>query len=118
MGRKNETIGLGIKERFALLAVLPGQGNIMTLRVVRELREELAPSGKEIKAFGIREEKEGNQKSIRWNPEKAKNKEIAIDDARRSIVTEALRKANKAEILTEDLIPLYERFVEKNYEEE
>ena len=52
---------LNIAERFALLGVLPQQGNVITLRIIRELQSRLSLSEKELKHFNV-----ANHSNPRW----------------------------------------------------
>jgi len=125
-------------ERMKLLEVLPPQGDILTLKVVRKLRETLSYSEEELKLMGVRYEfacpKEGcgnkgfwptapkcgecstlmvptGQLNIQLTPElQTKTKEIHMGPQAMTIASDALRRASEAKQLTEAHISLYEKF--------
>ena len=97
---------LTVLERLTLLAILPPEGNLRTMRVVHELRQELALTQEEIKEFGVREE--GQQ--IVWDEAKAKAVEIKAGGIRTEIITKALRELNEKEKLTPQHLTLCEKF--------
>lgn len=76
---------LGIPERIRLLAILPEKGNLLTIKIVRELREELSFSEKEHKDFGIRTL--GN--NIQWD-DNAKPKNVKIGDQGKELIEKSL----------------------------
>lgn len=99
---------LGIVERIQLLGLLPKEGDITMLRLIRDAQQALAFSEEEIAAAEITTESNRTQ----WNPEKAVEKEIAFGDATKGIIVDALKKLNEAKQLTINHLPLYERFVD------
>lgn len=44
---------LTLSDRFAILAILPAEGNFATLKVMRKLREQLSLTETEIKEYGV-----------------------------------------------------------------
>jgi len=100
---------LEIVERIHLLNLLPAEGNAVTLRVVNELKQELSFSEKEIKDGKIEADPETGQ--IRWSPEASVVKDVKIGDTAEGIINKALKKLDEDEKLTEQLMPIYDRFV-------
>jgi hypothetical protein len=106
-----DTVTLGIRDRLSLLTFLPKEGDILTLRVIRDLRGELALSEEELKEGDLRFEEGtliGN--AIAANLMKT----IPIGAVARGIIKSSLESVSKSKKLTEDCIDLYERFVEKD----
>ena len=101
---------LSIIERIQLLNLLPTEGNIVTLRIINDVRRDLSFSEKEIKAFEIKNNPETGQ--IKWNPKKTKAKEIAVGDATKQIVVDVLKKLDSDKKLTNMHIPLWDKFVQ------
>jgi len=102
---------LSITERMLLLHILPPQGDIITLRLVRNLQADISLSEKELKEISYK--RDGGQ--VTWNDEKAKKvkpKNIEIGEICLGIIREELTKLNDKKQLTQHHIPLYERFVE------
>ena len=107
MPRPPHAYSLSIPERMQLLTLLPAEGNIVTLRVVRALQAELSFSEQEIADFGISLSGE----RATWDVAKARDKDVQIGPAAMKLIVEALTKANEAGKLHIAYLPLYERFV-------
>lgn len=101
---------LTIAERILILNLLPQEGNVVTLRVVRDLQSELGFSDKEMKKLKIVSNPDG---TITWPKEKAGvKKNIIFTEARWNIVKGEMEKLERAGRMRLNLISLYERFVE------
>lgn len=98
-----------VLERLKLLDLLPAQGDITTLRIVRTLREELSFS--EAEHAELEFKVDGQQ--IHWNAEKDKGKSVDIGAKAREVIVSALKRASQEQRLALDTVPLYERFVEE-----
>lgn len=100
-----------VPERLVLLNLLPAEGNIVTLRVVQQLRMELSFSEEELSAAEVVEE--GGQ--VRWNRATAMGivKDVTIGDAARGLIVDTLKGLNDKGELTAGHISLYEKFVEE-----
>ena len=101
---------LTVIERVSLLGVLPTEGNFVTLKIVRQMRESLSFTEDEIKTLSLRQD--GDQ--IMWNAlaETPGGTEIAIGEKAKEIIAESLKKLDQQGKLTEQLISVYEKFVE------
>jgi len=93
-------------ERLTLLSLLPREGNLMTMRVVRDLQASLAFSDAEIEEFKARELGDGVIRVERNEP-----REIAISNAGLDLLSDHLRRAEKEGRLTLPMLALYERIV-------
>ena len=99
---------LTVLDRLLLLSILPKEGDAISLRIVRKLREDLSFSEEEHKALGFAKTDAG----LSWNPEGNIPKDISIGLKARALVVESLEKLNKDKKLTTDFLPLYDLFVE------
>ena len=101
---------LEIADRINLLNVLPAEGNILTLRVVKELRGSLSFSEKELADAKIQQSDDGR---IAWDADAAAVlvKDVKIGKAARDIIKAALKKLNDKEKLTAQLVPVWEKFM-------
>jgi len=97
---------LGIGERLALQSILPGEGDILTIRIVHDLRMALGLSEEEIKACGVHSE-EGNR--VGW--EKELEKEIDVGPQATALIVTTLQDLNKQKKLNEGYLPIYEKFI-------
>ena len=105
---------LNIPERLALLNILPQQGSIVTLRIVRELQSKLGFTEEELKHYNIRNTMmPDGTANIAWNPEMTEEtKEIEIGEVARSVIIEQLKMLDSQGRLHVSMLPLYEKFVE------
>jgi len=105
---------LNIAERFALLGILPQQGNVITLRIIRELQTRLSLTEEEIKHYNVQNHvnPDGSAR-ITWNPELSEEeKDIAIGEAATGVIKGQLTKLNAQNQLHVSMLPIYEKFVE------
>ena len=102
---------LGLFDRLVCLALLPAEGSYATLKIVRELQMELAPSEEESKAVGIINDllTGGVQAEKGWD--KVEDKDIVFGDIAKGIIVAALEKLNNEEKLTQQHFNLYSWFV-------
>ena len=125
-------------ERTKLVGLLPPQGDMLTLKIVRKLRETLSFSEEELKLLEVRHEfvcRQGGctnkgfwptapkcaehdvlmvptgQMTLNLAPEtQAKTKEIHMGPQAIAIASDTLKRANEAKRLTDVHISLYEKF--------
>lgn len=130
---------LTISERLALSGILPPQGDILTLKDIRKLKEELAISEddrKEVQFLNEYECPECKTKDVFSVPVKCGKcdvwlrptgqigcsnwefeKEVPIPDYLKELITATLKKMNDDKTLEEKHISIYEKFVETEKEE-
>jgi len=99
---------LGIAERINVLNILPVEGNIITLRVVNELRGALSFSEKEIADAGIKQDTDGR---ITWDHTAGVGKDVKIGDTAKDIIKTALKKLDDEKKLTAQLVPIWDKFM-------
>lgn len=100
---------LTVIERLALLPILPSEGSFITLKLLRQFREELSFSEREHKTLNLRTE----NGLTYWNIKKQEEgiKEIKVGEVMKNIVKDTLQKLDKQEKLQEIHMSLYEKFV-------
>lgn len=98
---------LSVVERLQLLDILPSEGDVVTLRVIMDLRRELSFSEQEMADSGILQS--GPQ--VTWKPD-ASSKPIEIGPKALSLITQSIERMNAEKRLHISRLPLYERFVE------
>jgi len=96
-------------DRMMLMGILPATGSFTTLKIVRKLREDLAPSEKEIKEMSIVEKPEDGQ--VLWNSDKDLGKDIKIGEIATEMIKKKLKEMNDKEELTPNHMGIYEIFV-------
>jgi hypothetical protein len=100
---------LAIPERLILLDITEGlEGDVVLLRVARDLRKKLGFSAEELSKFEIQSSGDG---FVRWNREAAEDAEIELGEADLGMIRERFRKLNEAKKLKMEHLDLYERFV-------
>ena len=132
---------LSISERAILIAILPKEGNFDTLKTIRKFRESLSLSEVEKEQIHWRLEYKcsvcGNKWLLpapakctscniwleptnfgQWDASLDPNKDVFVSPAILAITTSTLGKLNDKKQLTDELLPIYERFVLGGNEEE
>lgn len=105
---------LTIKERLLLSGILPSEGNIVTVRIIRDLMHDLGISEEEKSKYNFVVHPDGN---ITWNDKyDSETKDVNIGSAAFGIIRDALKQADEKNKLHWEHIPMYEKFVDKDYE--
>ena len=113
-------VKLGLFNRLVCLALLPPEGNFTTLKIVRELQLELAPSEEENKAAGLMPDllKGGITVDPEKGWDKVEDKEIVFGDIAKGLIVKALKDLEEKEKLTQQHFDLYRWFVLGEKQEE
>ena len=98
---------LSVGDRLILLGVIPQQGDFTTLKIVRNMRDDLSFSEEEHKKLKIRQEGE----MMFWE-EGLEDKEINFGEKATDIIVDAFKKLNEQKKLRIEHMELYEKFVE------
>lgn len=93
-------------ERLTLLQLLPGEGDITTLRIMRDLSSSLGFSEDEIKNLNLKNE--GSR--VIWDTTADKPKDVEIGTAALGKIREVFKKLSDSQKLQIAHVPLYERF--------
>ncbi len=99
---------LDVKDRLLLLSLLPAEGDITSLRLIRDLQHALSFSEEEHAKFGIKERAPGE---VQWDVASATPKDIEIGPKMLGIIRKTLEDMNSLKKLRLELLPLFERFV-------
>lgn len=136
-------MNLEVIERLTLMNILPQQGDYITLKLVRKLREALSFNEKEIATIDFKnhwrcpkcDKVELSSEAIKcqdcggymrlagqvtWDEEKAKSavKDVHMGGTMISLCTSTLKKLSDEGKLTEQHMSLYEKFVKSEEEGE
>lgn len=98
---------LTLSDRFAILGILPAEGNFATLKILRKLREQLSLTEEEIK--GQKVIQQGDQ--ITWDNGE-KTTEMEFGEFAESMIKDALTKLDKNCKLEDKHFKVYEQFME------
>ena len=101
---------LQIQERLLILNILPKEGNIVTIRLLKDLIGNVGLSGEEIKKWKV-QTKENNQ--VVWDNTQATEKEINLEETAKNLISERLELLNKESKLTIEQLSLYDKFCKK-----
>ena len=110
----SKTITLSLKERISLSGILPQEGDYSFLIVKRDILKKIAVSQDELKKFEIKtvQGEKGQGSFLTWNAKGEKEKfNYSFTDLEKNELKLALKKLSDDKKLTEDLLGLYEIFV-------
>lgn len=99
---------LSIHERVTLLNILPQHGNIVTLRVIDELKKALGFDEEEIQRCEITISEDG--KGMKWQTRNDHGKEIEIGPVAMKEIAKGFAALSDAEQMPLAYLPVYERF--------
>ena len=102
---------MDIGDRLRLLSILPEQGNLLTIRIVRELREGLSFSEAELADAQIRVEQTEDGTVTRWQEGAIQDKALDIGPKAAEVIRDALSELDSAGALRVehlDLVDLFE----------
>lgn len=97
-------------DRMILLNILPTEGDILTLRIVRDLQDALSFTEAEHAALNIRQEP--GTTGVKWNGEADQPIDVEIGPVATGLIRDQLARLSEDQKLTLEHVPLYERFVE------
>lgn len=97
---------LNILERLMLLNVLPPEGDLRTMKVVRNLRMDLALTEQEIKDWNV----QTAENQVTWDDEKIEDAEINVAGERTVVVVDALKKLDSEKKVGSQHLSLFEKF--------
>ena len=99
--------GFRIVERLVMLELLPQEGNFLTLKEVRTLRENLSLSPEEIKDFEVKQE----NNNIVWNASKEQPKQVQISEYLLKELKDKFKELDAEKKLTERYLSIYEKIM-------
>jgi hypothetical protein len=97
-------VDFSIGERLMLMGLLPKEGNVLTVKVVRELRQALEFSAQELEDYGI------TINGTRFEWKKDGLKYVDINAAAKEIIVKALKDLDKSGKVNEAQLPLFDKF--------
>ena len=98
---------LSVLDRLVLLNVLPKEGEITTLKVIRKLKDDLSFSEEEHKVLKFRQEGE----NLAWD--ELPDREIEIGEKATDVIVNAFKNLSKQGKLHVDYVEMYDRFVKE-----
>lgn len=103
-------VKLTVKQRIDLQSVLPQQGDFLSIKMIRVLRESLSFTQKEHESLKLTRHPNG---SVEWDAKAGEKctKEVEIPETIVTIIKETLEKLNTAKQITEAHLDFYEMFM-------
>ena len=97
---------LSVGDRLILLGVIPREGDFTTLKIIRDMKDELSFTEEEHKKLNFRQDGE----MMVWE-EELEDKEINFGEKATDIIVNAFKKLNEQKKLRIEHMELYEKFV-------
>lgn len=102
---------LGLQERIALLNILPAEGNVITLKIVNDLRREASFSEEELGVGKIKSVVADGQVRVTWDEDvDFPEKNVNIGPAAKEIVVKVLKRLDAEQKMTVSFLPLWDKF--------
>ena len=101
---------LTVKERILLADILPGSGDISTIRISNDLRNSLGFTEEEHETYGFHSP-EDNPNAILWNMEPPQERDIEMGKKAKELIVSALKKLDEEGGVTVDHISLFDKFI-------
>ena len=104
-------VSLNLFERMVVLALLPAEGNFATLKIVNELKMELAPTEEEFKKAGLSAMETGGIQAKDWSA--VPEREFTLGEIAEGIIVNALKKLDKEMKLRAEHMTVYAKFIKE-----
>ena len=101
---------ISIGNRLRLLNILPAEGTLLTIRIVRELREGLSFSEAELEDAQVRTEELEGRTITRWEEDSIPDKTLDIGPKAAEMIRKALGELDQAGKLRVEHLDLCELF--------
>ncbi len=98
---------LDVKDRLILLQILPFEGDVTLLRIIRRLQDELSFNEEEHSSLTFKLE---NGRTS-WNPEVKIERDFNFGPKTLSVICAAFEKMDREKRLTLEILPLYDKFI-------
>lgn len=96
-------------ERLLVLSVLPREGDLTTIKIVRDLKSDLSFTEAEHKTLNFTQDPVTN--GVKWEAQ-IEPVEISIGPKALTVIIDAFAALDKAKKLSLEHLPVYERFLE------
>lgn len=110
---------LNVHDRLMTLTILPKEGSLTNLKLIRKARENLSFDDEELKLMNLREEEVDGNIVTKWDEVDKKTKkplvlekEIDLGETVTGLIVDTLLRLDKEEKLSEDMLSIYEKFIE------
>lgn len=100
---------LSVRERLIILSFLPQEGDFLTLKLLRKLKEDLSFTEEEHRLYQFVENKDAS--TITWDDKVEQSKEIEIGNKTKEIIISALKNLNDQKKLKNSHYDIYIKFI-------
>ena len=103
---------LSVAERIQLVSLLPESADIIDIKAVRDFKDKIAFTEKEIEDWKIVGEPSGSGTQYKWDGEIAEEVEFDTSGRIHGVITNMLKELNDSKNLNVNLISLWDKFME------
>jgi len=100
---------LDTKDRIILLSILPQEGDVVMLRLLRELKQTIGFSDEEIERLGLSTTENGRTV---WDEKAERLVEVDLGETALSIIKREFRKLNKEQKVKDSHLETYDKFID------
>lgn len=101
-------IGLNVGERLIVLSIIPKEGSVVTLKLIRTLISKLGLKPSEMTEFEVQEVGGGG---VKWNTQGSAPIDFDFEDAEIELIRKALRKLDTDSKMQIEVLEVYEKFM-------
>lgn len=99
-------VKLNVGERMIILSLLPKEGSIITIKLIRELILRLGLSAEEFVEFGIQQ----NETSIAFNEKGKEQRDFELNEVEVELIRTSLKDLNTKNKIIPEMIPIWDMF--------
>ena len=99
-------VKLNVGDRMMTLSILPKEGNIITIRLIRELISKLGLRDTELEQFEVKQTPEG----LMFNEKGREQIEFEMSEVETELIRGSLKELDSKNKLIPDMIPIWEKF--------
>ena len=100
---------LDLLDRLVIGGILPKENDIATLKIIRDLKNQIGVTEDEHKEFQL----QANGQTFKWNKKGNIPKKFTIGEIAEQVIIKALKDLEAKKKLGEEMIETYEKFVNK-----
>lgn len=101
---------LSISDRLNFPSLLPSQGKIVEMEIVRNLKERVKLTPAEIEEYEVRDISRGGFASVIWDGKKAKDREFRFENSEIEIIQKGIKKLDQDGEIQESNLDLAKKF--------
>jgi hypothetical protein len=103
-------VNLTLRERIILLGVLQKEGDVLTQRIIRALRDRLGVSDEDWKTYSITTVPE-IPGAVKWDVTKDTGVEYELGDKSVDVIKQSLLEMDKQKKVNDEMLSLFDKFI-------